>query len=250
MKDGSSRTSAVLLATLVPTGSSLKTCPAYSVQTVGMLWPESLQRWPLTGSLHDGQVFELPTLERPTSDCDGSVLPTPASWDGRRGPDLARADRSGSGGMDLTTTVERLLPTPTAAQPGGTPEAHLARKNVLDGANRTKATDLRMALVQLLPTPTAQAAKHANDDRGAGSLDDHNLWAVVGRLLPTPTARDHKDGAPCDVPENALLGRAVWRLHDGDPTPTPLPDGNQSPGDQPPSPPTTDAGSAQPSSNG
>ena len=38
-----------------------------------------------------------------------------------------------------------------------------------------------------LPTPTAQAAKHmAMDDRGNGTYDDHNLWSVAGRLLPTP----------------------------------------------------------------
>jgi DNA (cytosine-5)-methyltransferase 1 len=42
------------------------------------------------------------------------LLPTPNAWDGSRGPDLARANRPDSGGMDLTTTVERLLPTPTA----------------------------------------------------------------------------------------------------------------------------------------
>jgi DNA (cytosine-5)-methyltransferase 1 len=31
------------------------------------------------------------------------------------------------------------------------------------------------------------------------------------RLLPTPTARDHKDGGSVGTaPENALLGRVVW----------------------------------------
>ena len=42
----------------------------------------------------------------------------------------------------------------------------------------------------MLPTPTAQAAKHALDDRGPGTLDDHNLWSVAGRLLPTPAVND------------------------------------------------------------
>ena len=42
-----------------------------------------------------------------------------------------------------------------------------------------------------LPTPTAQAAKHmAMDDRGEGTHDDHNLWSVAGRLLPTPAVND------------------------------------------------------------
>lgn len=52
--------------------------------------------------------------------------------------------------------------------------------------------DSGLGPLTLLPTPTAQAAKHAGDDRGAGTLDDHNLWSVATRLLPTPTTRDHK----------------------------------------------------------
>jgi hypothetical protein len=34
----------------------------------------------------------------------------------------------------------------------------------------------------LLPTPTAQASKHATDDRGPGSLNDFNLWTVARRI--------------------------------------------------------------------
>jgi len=49
-----------------------------------------------------------------------------------------------------------------------------------------------------LPTPTAQAAKHMTmDDRGEGTHDDHNLWSVASRLLPTPTAsRMEKNETP------------------------------------------------------
>ena len=42
------------------------------------------------------------------------LLPTPQAWDGAWGPDLARVNRPDSGGMDLVTTVTRLLPTPRA----------------------------------------------------------------------------------------------------------------------------------------
>lgn len=49
-----------------------------------------------------------------------------------------------------------------------------------------------------LPTPTAQASQHMTlDDRGPGTQDDHNLWAIAGRLLPTPTAsRMEKNETP------------------------------------------------------
>jgi len=57
------------------------------------------------------------------------MLPTPAAWDGDRGPDLARANRPDSGGMDLVTTVERLLTvgddTPTLFTDGNnSPDPH------------------------------------------------------------------------------------------------------------------------------
>jgi len=45
--------------------------------------------------------------------------------------------------------------------------------------------------IATLPTPTAQAAKHVTmDDRGEGTVDDHNLWSVARRLLPTPAVND------------------------------------------------------------
>jgi len=163
---------AELLGTVEHDGSSSKTSEAYSVLMVGTLWPKSLRHWPQTGSLRSGRVYGRPTLERPTSDCDGSALATPTAWLGRR-----------------------------PSQAVGDPD------------------------------------RWENPER-SNELSDQ-IAHLVERLLPTPTARDHKDGAPCDVPVNALLGRAVWSLHGGDPTPTPSPNGNQSSGDQHPNPPTT-----------
>ena len=48
------------------------------------------------------------------------LLPTPNASDGTRGPDLARPSRQLSGGPDLVTAVERLLPTTTSG--ASTPE--------------------------------------------------------------------------------------------------------------------------------
>jgi site-specific DNA-cytosine methylase len=54
----------------------------------------------------------------------------------------------------------------------------------------------------------------ANDLDRTGMSGKHNLGlgtaARTNSAWPTPTARDWKDGRPCDVPVNALLGRAVW----------------------------------------
>jgi len=57
-----------------------------------------------------------------------------------------------------------ILPTPTASQPGGTAERHVARK----GGGRTAVTDLGMVVTQrlpLLPTP-------AVNDMGAGKTPE------------------------------------------------------------------------------
>jgi len=72
----------------------------------------------------------------------------------------------GAGAGELT-----LLPTPRATD------------GTKGGPNqRGSAGDLMLpSAVMLLPTPTAQAAKHAGDDRGHGTSDDRNLWSVVTR---------------------------------------------------------------------
>ena len=63
-------------------------------------------------------------------------------------------------------------------------------------------------------------AKHAN-----GNGHGKSLAIEAQRLLPTPTSRDWKDGAfNPNVPENALLGRAVWSI--GDSTEPPSDGGN------------------------
>lgn len=154
MNDGLSTTFAEVPALLEPDGSSLRTSLGFLPQTTGTLWPESVRQWPPTVS-HDGngRLTEPPTSESATDDADGSAshrLPTPALSDGDRGPDLARAERPESGGMDLVTTVERLMPT-------------------------------------LLPTPTEKAG--ANQSPSPGAARRPSLY-LINELLPTPTAGD------------------------------------------------------------
>lgn len=122
-----------------------------------------------------------------------------------------------------------LLPTPAAQEPGGTPERHLERKNILDGANRVTPTHLSL-VIQLLPTPSA------NDHTGGGSEESRDGGPGLrglAKLLPTPTARDYKDGVPCEnVETNALLGLEVWRLT-GEPTNPPSDAGSSLPESKP-----------------
>ena len=101
------------------------------------------------------------------------------------------------------------MPTPNAADGVG---GRRAKNLTWEGgtAYRPSGAKAQVSLqeaVDLPPTP------RTSDSNGAGAhgTGGPDLRTVVGQLLPTPTARDWKDGAPCaNVPENALLGRAVW----------------------------------------
>ncbi len=142
-------------------------------------------RWPKRGTWDRGGAYALPTSERPTDESGCSFL----------------------------------LPTPAAQEPGGTPEAHLWRKNRLDGANRTKPTHLSLA-VKMLPTPRAadgsSGPDYARETRDGSGGDD---------LVTTMRFGDHLIGNPSD--ELLLAGVAKASLN-GDLTNPPSADGSES----------------------
>jgi len=82
----------------------------------------------------------------------------------------------------------------------------------------------------LLPTPDAYAgSRGGSQDPAKRREGGHSvsLQDVVEHLLPTPTARDWKDGVHTpNVEVNGLLGRTVWSI--GASTPQPSTDGNAS----------------------
>ena len=149
------------------------------------------------------------------------LLPTPASWDGDRGPDLARANLPNSGGMDLVTTVERLLPTPDASvsNDGEDPDQWQRRYEYhatkADGATRA-GTPLAIA-VRLLPAPTAQHdARNATANRSPDAKP-----AAIGWTLDDIRYADRFGEYTHVIDRHAqLVGR---------PTPHPTTDGRLSP---------------------
>ena len=112
MSGPSSNTSPTASAFYDPDSSSWRTSQGSLLSELHPL----LERLPDWGMTAGGALSAQAIPERLTVGRDGSAspnLPTPAAWDGARGPDLARAKRPNSGGMDLVTVTERLLPTPT-----------------------------------------------------------------------------------------------------------------------------------------
>jgi len=148
MNDTSGPTSGTPLAQYDPEQRCWKTSEATS------LWALTLSSLTLPpwGCLHGGELYELPTPERPTIEPGYSSLPTP------------RATTAMDDPLDTTRSMRERR-----------------------GYSKFRLEET----VATLPTPTAQAAKHMTmDDRGEGTHDDHNLWSVASRLLPTPAVND------------------------------------------------------------
>ena len=203
-----------------------------------------LERLPDWGTTADGALCVQATPEHLTGVRDGSAspnLPTPAAWDGARGPDLARANRPNSGGMDLVTVTERLLPTPVVNDMGRgkTPEEWDSWTDEMKhrhGNGNGHGPSLEIEAARLLPTPTSQAAKHGPTPDIHANGFGSNLWDLP-HLLPTPTARDWKDTGDLkkSVPDDdSLLPRAIAHHVISDPTQEQSDDGNGSSDDQPP----------------
>ena len=159
----------------------------------------------------------LPVTAERGGESDGlNLLPTPAVNDmgaGKTPPQWdewtarMKADHgNGNGhGKSLEIEAQRLLPTPAAS----------------DGPNGGRGeADALPGVVTLLPTPKAQAAKHAggDTDRGAGTPDDANLWIVAQRgLLGTPTASSSATGrsdGPTYDPDSGKAHTPAELAHD------------------------------------
>jgi hypothetical protein len=148
---------------------------------------------PKSGGMRNGQLLQQPTLALPIDESDSSLL--------------------------------RTLPTPRA-QNGEQRNMNIYARPLNQPQNLENA-------LALLPTPTAQAAKHLLDDRGLGTPDDCNLWSVAGRLLPTPrvggVASDRGIGSRDDTNLHAIAQRLAAN---GNSTNSPFDDGNTSSDDQ------------------
>lgn len=128
-----------------------------------------------------------------------TLLPTPRV-SMHHGPSRRELDE-GDPRHRLETAVA-LLPTPRATD------------GTKGGPNqRGSSGDLMLpSAVMLLPTPTAQAAKHAADDRSRGTSDDRNLWSVVtregrwGQYAPAIARWEQVIGRP--APEPTEPGRS------------------------------------------
>ena len=121
-----------------------------------------------------------------------ALLPTPEAKLGSSGPDYARADRDGSGGDDLTTTLFKLLPTPRATD------------GTKGGPNqRGSSGDLMLpsAVHELLPTPRATNNETPQSDSFRNGTSGGNFHGLITGLV------DWREYAPAISRHAAMLGR-------------------------------------------
>ena len=160
--------------------SSWRTCEATSLWDLEMSSPT----FPEWGMTQGGELFELPTPERPTVGRESSssprLLKTPvASTEGR----LDRPERywlrnDPGGRVDLEDQIAALLPTPRA-QNGEERNQNIWTRSLDQPQNLENA-------LALLPTPVAD---HSRGLAQPGS-DYSSLPNVAISLLPTPTVMD------------------------------------------------------------
>ena len=122
------------------------------------LWdlPMSLETLPAWGMTRSGDLYELQTPERLTVGLEYSSLPTPTASDHKG----ANTKPGSKGSSKVMPSSEHSLPT---------------------------------RIVQMFPTPTAQAAKHGATQDTTANAHGYNLWDLP-HLLPTPAVNDMGGG--------------------------------------------------------
>lgn len=191
MSDTSGPTSVTRLSPFAQWSPSLRTWTDTGLLGLTL----SLGTLPAWGCLRDGELFELPTPERPTDASESSsLLPSPISRDVKEQTLGWTWERDSKVQVDtLPRAITSLLPTPKAGD--GERGRDLPRLRP-DEASRELAT----AVGPLLPTPTAtDTPKHAGQPphkrvghqaRITDVIEYLPQWGQDDPLLPTPTVMD------------------------------------------------------------
>jgi hypothetical protein len=162
---------------------------SWRTSPVTSLWdlPMSLATLPRWGTTRAGVLYELPTPERLTGAPESSSLPTPRASMGDANMESRRAMVERNGYKVRLEECIAMLPTPTVMDMGSnyTPDEWQAWKDTQKAKHLNgHGASLEQEALKLLPTPTAQAAKHGTTPDLTASGFGSNLWDLP-HLLPT-----------------------------------------------------------------
>lgn len=182
-------------------------------------WAVYSETLPRSGSMRNGELYELPTWERATGEQECSYLPTPVAQPSGNTPEEHLRKKPGREVVtDLAIIAEnglletggRLLPTPRASDgPNGGPN--------MRGSKGDKP--LPAAVMDLLPTPTtnigANGGSQDPDKRRAGGHSVSIQDVAEFKLLPTPIVGDSR-GSRNATANRTEPGKASngWTLSD------------------------------------
>ena len=211
--------------------------------------------------MQDGQICEQIThVGHPIEETDGSASPT-GETDGSRMGQMSlnlssssqeNSSKTSSPPVSPKNVVKDLFPTPTVVHlirnDEDSVEDYLERRRLAkEKAKNGNGFGLSLPMaVKMLPTPTAQAAKHGGTPDVTADGHGFNLWdlphllptprtsdtngpgkrgeggqdlrTAVSLLLPTPTSRDHKGRNQRD--DDTCLHGAIEQHVTGDSTKT------------------------------
>lgn len=187
-------------------------------------------------------LFQLAVSERHTEDTGSSlspIIPTPTTCDGTLGQTKGKEFVGNKHALKLEQAINNpLLPSPTAngnynkkglSKTSGDGLATVVKEAMLptpqaysfDQSHQPGKTKLDYVIQEtMLPTPrTTDGTGGPRPTDGMKRIGKNDQTYGINlsdkiRMLPTPTARDHKDtGNMENVPVNALLGRELGKNH-------------------------------------
>ena len=179
----------------------LKTLEIYSLTKTGKPSKKSSFKLPKQGTMRNGQLYRQEIWEPVILESESGSLPTP------------RANPAMSANLNLSSiknhtspnleTVVSNLPTPTTMDylPQRGYES-MVKQTQVHRKGRTKLANLREAVnpetvklfneLQSLPTPTARDWKDGSQNSNKNCKKMDSLGRKIHYVLPTPTANEHK----------------------------------------------------------
>jgi hypothetical protein len=213
-------------------------------------WVPFLETWPTSGTMRNGQVFELPMPTHPIKGLESSSLPTPRANEpgstsagyGDSLNDFASRITVGYARKDLET-----LPTPKARdnQAEGyeaglrrsSPQVGTIVKGLVEGDDRVLLRSPKASEGQGGALGEAEARRRGNTvgvrDQVMDLVASQGLQvsrSELNTLFPTPTTRDYKDGSQPHERDGKVQTDTVARavLNSGEVIlPTPTTNGNE-----------------------
>ena len=170
-----------LLAKYDPNTHSLRTVQCSLLEDLN----ECLQTWPAWGSMRNGECWEQTKSEQTIKEIEFGLLekmPTPNSWDAKRGPMSKELMETGKHQVSLVTYVKHnpeKWPTPTCSD---------VYTDTLKSSQQKEGSMHSVTLpqaVRMWGTPKSQDSRHALRDRGKGNLGEQvSGLNNGGRLSP------------------------------------------------------------------